>query len=54
MAKADTKQQPVLVTEESGVNVGDSLAIDPLVEKSILRKLDFKYATTSVSNYSKP
>lgn len=54
MTKAETKQQPILVTEESGVNVGDSLAIDPSVEKSILRKLDFKYAATSLSNYPKP
>lgn len=51
MAKADTKQQPILVTEEPGVNAGDSITIDPSIEKSILRKLDFKYVTASFSKH---
>lgn len=40
--KADSKQNPILITEEPGISAGDSQAIDPSIEKSILRKLDFK------------
>ena len=54
MTKADTRQQSVLVTEEPGVNAGDFLTIDPSIEESILRKLDFKYAPASFDKYSTP
>ena len=48
-AKGDVKQNTVLITENSGVAADNSQEIASSVEKSIVRKLDFKYATVSSS-----
>lgn len=39
--KDDLKAAPPVVSEEAGVIVAESIAIDPAVERSVVRKLDF-------------
>ncbi|KAI9923943.1 hypothetical protein ASPWEDRAFT_50323 [Aspergillus wentii DTO 134E9] len=40
--KDDAKDNPISITEESGIGTVESLAIDASIEKSIVRKLDFR------------
>lgn len=52
VAKSYVKQDTVRITENPGVAADDSPRIDSPIERSIVRELDFKYASASSSMVS--